>query len=148
MIIGTRKGLTRSAPFVSSTLSCSQIVSRPPTPVPISVPARSGSPRIASIPPASLTASSAAAAASWTKRSARRTSFGPNRAAHVEALDRPHPADRGGAEQALPERARPRCRTRTTTPRPVTTTRRPPDGPRAVGRAQDSQHQSFDATSS
>ncbi len=82
MIMGTRNGLTRVGPFSSSTWCCSQIVSRPPTPVPTIVPARSGSPRSGSMPPASLTAWSAARAASWTKRSARRTSLARTGCSH------------------------------------------------------------------
>jgi len=61
IIIGTRNGLTRIAPFSMRTPICSSRVVSPPTPPPITTPQRAGS--VASSP-ASLSASAAAPSAS------------------------------------------------------------------------------------
>jgi hypothetical protein len=74
IIIGTRNGLTRAAPFSWYTIACSSSVFRPPTPVPKITALRAGS---ESVTPASLSASAAAAKPSCVTRSTRRASFAP-----------------------------------------------------------------------
>ena len=74
IIMGTKKGLTRSAPFSRYTRSCASSVCRPPTPVPATTAHRAGS---VSRSPASTSASAAAASPSWATRSARRASLVP-----------------------------------------------------------------------
>ena len=147
IIIGTRNGLTLSAPFVVSTLSCSQSVSRPPTPVPIKRP---GTVRVSAhrLYPAGVIDRLVSGRRRQLDKAVRPAHFfRPEQAAYVEASDRPHPADRCRAEQALPEPLDPdAARGRDAEAgddHPSTG-----DGPRAVRRAQDSQHQSLDVTSS
>ena len=105
IIIGTRKGETRRAPFSWNTPICSSSVSRPPTPVPKMTPERSGS---APRSPASASAMSAAATENWANRSTRRTSFGPNQADGSKSR---HPA--------LARRAPGRCRPSQKASRPM-----------------------------
>ena len=66
IIIGTRNGLTRSAPFSANCVTCDSRVMRPPTPVPVTTAQRAGS---APSSPACLAASTAAAKPSWATRS-------------------------------------------------------------------------------
>ena len=74
IIMGTKKGLTRSAPRSRYTRSCASRVCRPPTPAPATTAQRAGS---TSAGPASASASAAAASPSWETRSARRASLTP-----------------------------------------------------------------------
>jgi hypothetical protein len=76
IIMGTRKGETRRGSFWWYVRIWSSSVSRPPTPVPMSTPARAGlTPRS----PACSTAMEAAAMAIWAKRSMRRASLGESK---------------------------------------------------------------------
>ena len=74
MIMGMKKGETRSGPLVRSVSKFSSRVSRPPMPEPTSTPKREASTRSAWIP-ASSTAIAAQATAYLRKRSNLRSSF-------------------------------------------------------------------------
>jgi hypothetical protein len=71
----------------------------------------------------------------------------PEQGGHAEALDGPDAPDRGGAEQALPERFGP-YPARGDDPQARDDDTPAPDCSGAIGGARDSQHQIFEATSS
>ena len=75
MSIGITNGESRPGPFCRSTVCCASSVARPPMPLPIMQPKRSGF-ATGAVMPASSIASRAAPTASCVNRSARRTSLG------------------------------------------------------------------------
>ena len=74
IILGTKKGETRSGPLVVSSVNWASISAKPPIPDPRMQPIRVGS-SSSSDSPESSKAISAAATANWEKRSIRRASF-------------------------------------------------------------------------